>query len=300
MATTTVKSNRYRLAQTWFDYHNIFDDAEGKVIVFCDTETSGLDPETDELLQFSAIKYVVTNGALREVETIDQYIMNERPIPEEVSKVNHITHESLVDMGAPSHEEAFETIRLFMADTDAFVAYNTPFDLGFVKEFYRKHGWLFAVEATFDVMAMFRDLVSVYKSTRCNLGNAAKHLGVAAGTENLHNALDDIRLTVKVFECMQEAYEQLPEPKDTSNLPIPRIYSHWFWDNPNKNTMKRIYFSTDVGKIFFERFDRSFGTDKTFSVDEVNMEAFIKAACRRLGVDSVEEMSHLNPPEENK
>ena len=67
--------------------------------------------------------------------------------------------------------------------------------------------------------------------------------------------------------------------------------------------MKRIYFSTTYGKIFYEVFDRSFGCDQkesAYTVDELNMEAFIKQVLKWMKVNRVEDLSHIPFPKKQK
>lgn len=247
----------------------------------------------DDLLQFSAIKYRVDNGVRTELEVLDLYIMNRQPIDPGASKVNHITEESLKEMNAPDEDAAFEIIKNFFADSNVFIAYNEPFDFSMLEALYVRHGEEFNPLRRFDVMAMGIDLYSMYKMTSRKLKDVAKKLGVATGEEEFHNALDDIRVTVKVFEAMAPDYEKLPEPVDTSKFRTPRIRRHWVWQNPSTYKMVRIYFQTDCGKIFMEKLDRSFGTDGTYSIDELNMEGFQKAVLDYFKVDKLEDVVHL-------
>jgi hypothetical protein len=92
---------------------------------------------------------------------------------------------------------------------------------------------------------------------------------------------------------MAPDYEKLPEPVDTSKFRTHRIRRHWVWQNPSTYKMVRIYFQTDCGKIFMEKLDRSFGTDGTYSIDELNMEGFQKAVLDYFKVDKLEDVVHL-------
>lgn len=247
----------------------------------------------DDLLQFSAIKYQVSNGVRAEVEVLDLYIKNRQPIDPGASKVNHITEESLIAMNAPDEDAAFEIIKAFFGDMNVFIAYNEPFDFGMLEALYVRHGEVFNPPARFDVMAMGIDLFSMYKITSRKLGDVAKYLKVVEGNEEFHNALDDIRVTTKVFEAMAPMYEKLPEPIDTHNFRTPRIRNHWVWKNPNTYKMVRIYFQTDCGKIFMEKLDRSFGTDGQYSIEELNMEGFVKNVLNYFKVERLEDIVHL-------
>lgn len=270
--------------------------------IFLDAEPATMTPEEavlasaiagDDLLQLSAIKYRVENGVRTEIGVIDMYIMNRKPIDPGASKVNHITEESLIERGAPTEAEAFSEIKAFFEDCDVFIAYNEPFDYEMMRALYIRNGDEFSPPLRFDVMAMNIDLFSMYKQTSRKLGDVAKALNVVDGNEEFHNALDDIRVTVKVFDKMVPLYDALPELVDTSKFRTPRIYRHWVWKNPSTYKMVRIYFQTDCGKLYMEKLDRSFGTDGTYSIDELNMEGFIKNVLAYFKVARVEDIVHL-------
>lgn len=75
-----------------------------------DTETTGVHPKKDYIIQFSAIRLDRDmNGQYRISGSFDQYIKPPIPVPEEASKVNHITNEFLADK--PTEMEAFQIIR---------------------------------------------------------------------------------------------------------------------------------------------------------------------------------------------
>lgn len=247
----------------------------------------------DDLLQLSAIKYRVENGVRTQIDEMNLYIMNRQPIDPGASKVNHITEESLVECGAPTEKEAFPAIKAFFKNCDVFIAYNEPFDYGMMEALYIRNGEKFSPSLRFDVMVMNIDLFSMYKQTSRKLKDVAKSLGVVEGDEEFHNALDDIRVTVKVFDKMVPMYDALPELVDTRKFRTPRIFKHWTWDNPQTYKMKRIYFQTDCGKIFMEKLDRSFGTDGTYSIEELNMEGFIKNMLNYFKVARIEDVVHL-------
>ena len=90
-----------------------------------DTETTGLSSRYDRIIEFGGI--LVENGQI--VGRLNQYINPEMHIPEESSKVNHITDEMVKDK--PTIKEVLPKILEFFGDT-ILVAHNATFDVGFI------------------------------------------------------------------------------------------------------------------------------------------------------------------------
>jgi DNA polymerase-3 subunit alpha (Gram-positive type) len=106
-------------------FSNITPKGKYQDIVVIDTETTGLAPSKDRIVELAAIRYVDE----KPVERFQTYINPEITIPDAARKVNGITDEMVA--GAP-------TIGQVMPDFDAFVgestlvAHNLAFDLKFI------------------------------------------------------------------------------------------------------------------------------------------------------------------------
>lgn len=290
--------NRYRPIQTKVDFGNIFEnyDTEPKV-VFVDIETEGLDPDKHGIIMFAAEKYDYKDFKFQNKDVFSIYINPHRPLDPEIVKKTKLTDELLEAEGI-DEDEAFFSILEFLEDVDVFVAYNDSFDWSFVKKLYERYGETLSIPKRFDVMKMACDLYSIYDVPGSRtLGTFAKKLGIIESSEGLHDAEYDAHVTFNLFNRMFWDYSKLPIIKQTEEKPIPEIKGYWYWENPKKPLMKRIYFATSCGKMFYEMIDRSFGCDqkeKAYTIDELNMEAFIDNVLKTLRVGSVEALSHLS------
>lgn len=269
--------------------------SEGITIVAGDTETTGLDNIDDYIVQFSAIKYIYKAGQLTEQDQIDLFIKQPKPVPDEVAAINHITNEFLATQ--PNETIQFKKIKDFMVGCDVFAAYNEPFDYGFIDAMYERNDDEFNPKVRFDIMQMVIDLITIYQCRYRKLGAVATYLGIPEETEGeFHNALFDIKQSMKVFLALQPYYDNML-PYEGKGLRVPKIERQWFWVNTNMNKMQRSYYQTDCGRIFFERFDRAFSVDEKaadYKIDDLDMEAFAKAVCRYHRVSRVGDLAFLN------
>ncbi|WP_422377484.1 exonuclease domain-containing protein [Roseibium sp.] len=100
-----------------------------------DTETTGLMPNKDEIVQIGAVR--VVNGRIVEGEALDQLVNPGRPIPPASTKVHGIFDEMVADAPEPAvavahfHDFAREAV---------IVAHNAPFDMAFLQKHGRRSG----------------------------------------------------------------------------------------------------------------------------------------------------------------
>lgn len=92
-----------------------------------DTETTGLDPERDALIQIGAVR--VVRGRLIPAEAFDALIDPGRPIPPVSTRIHGITDAMVA--GASGAEPVCDRFRAFSRDS-VLVAHNAPFDWRFL------------------------------------------------------------------------------------------------------------------------------------------------------------------------
>lgn len=286
--------NRYRPQRTRLSFESCFESGDTSV-VFIDIETEGLDPTKDGIIQFSGRRYDYIDYAFANCDEFTVYINQHRPLDKEVIKISHITNELLDEKGV-DEDEAFIDIKEFMCGVNVFVAYNAKFDYAFMRSLFAKYGETFKVKC-FDVMAMCIDMFSIFDIPGDrSLKTFAKKFDFIEDTKNLHNATEDVRLTFNLFNRLFLDYMAYPVPQPSAGKPVPTIKYHWFWQNKKRPLMRRIYFQTNCGKLFYETIDRSFGVDtkeKAYKIDELDMEGFIKNVLQYFNVRSLEDVSHV-------
>jgi len=168
--------------------------------VVVDLETTGLDPENDEIIEIGAIKFV--DGV--EAESFDQLVNPGRPIPEFITRLTGISDDDVKDK--PSIEEVFPRLDIFLGGA-AFVGQQVNFDASFIEYHYRRTNndfqfWEDKVRRfkyldnlrldTLFIARIFLPFLAQFK-----LEALAKYYGY--DLENAHQAIEDARATGHVF-----------------------------------------------------------------------------------------------------
>ena len=168
--------------------------------IVIDTETTGLNADTDELLQVSIIDSqgnTLFNSYIKPLYT-DNW--------NKAMAVNHITPETVAT--APNILEVKQEISRIINSAHTIIGYNVDFDLGFLSNI----GIRNENAAIVDVMEDFADIYGEWseqygchkwqKLTKC-----AEYYGYDWGTDIAHDSLADCRATLYCYKKMKEQKE---------------------------------------------------------------------------------------------
>ena len=105
-------------------------------VVFFDTETSGLDADTCQIIELAAIRIEQTDrGTLRVVKTFDDFIRlpEGEKLPEKITELTGITDEMLEKEGLDENDAVYDFEELLddTAGPVLLAAHNAQFDLQF-------------------------------------------------------------------------------------------------------------------------------------------------------------------------
>nr|WP_255732335.1 3'-5' exonuclease [Ruegeria sp. Ofav3-42] len=162
-------------------------------VVF-DTETTGLLPHKDEIVQIGAVR--VVNGRIVDGERLDLLVNPGIPIPTASTKVHKISDRMV--QGAPDIAEAGRVLHQFACDA-VIVAHNAPFDMAFL----RRHAKRMNVEWNHPILdTVLLSAVLFGASDKHTLDALCERLGVTIPEDLRHTALGDAVATAEALVRM--------------------------------------------------------------------------------------------------
>ena len=159
--------------------------------IVLDTETTGLDNQSDRLVEIAGIElenHVPTGN------TYHQYINPERDVPEEAFRVHGLSQEYLSQF--PVFEEVADGFVEFVKDAK-LVIHNAKFDMGFLNAELKRSGRspLPTAQAV-DTLAIAR---RKYPGAQASLDALCRRFGIENAHRTLHGALLDADLLASVY-----------------------------------------------------------------------------------------------------
>lgn len=254
-------------------------------IVF-DTETTGLDPESDYIIELAAIKYLIKNKKLTELERMDLFIKPPIWMDQKVVDIHGISNESLYDK--PFETDCFQTIYDFFGDRPILVGQNTNFDLAMLDSMYQRHGKQLKPQVALDTLEMARDLISPREISDYKLQTLTDFFGVSGGL-TFHCAIDDVQATSRILLCFYQEYQKQPdEPAPDIRLYINYMY---FWKGFNKEQMG-IYLNCDHGLLYYSTMHK-YWCSKEIDLSRVDIEDLERQVLYRTNLKDIQEFGRL-------
>ena len=170
-------------------------------LLLFDTETTGLEFDKDEIIEFAAIAVERQNGQTVVVREYDELITL-RPgntVPPFIQELTGITDEDIRMKGLPKTRVCCDLAEMLTPNT-LLIAYNAHFDLCFLYYLLLADGNPAILKGKDKL-----DLYTVYKDRRPyphKLCNAIEAYGLSGSVVNSHRAVDDVLATLKVMEAM--------------------------------------------------------------------------------------------------
>jgi len=168
-------------------------------LVFLDLETTGLNPGPgswhDRICEIAALRFTGSDECDRLVTLINP----QRPIPPDATAIHQITDDMIRE--APTFLQVIPELRRVVADA-TLVIHNAPFDLGFLRAEFQRHGDAWQERPVVDTLILARRQLP---TSRHSLPGLARALGIQPGG---HRALGDVLTMKAVYEHLknQEDY----------------------------------------------------------------------------------------------
>jgi DNA polymerase III epsilon subunit family exonuclease len=168
--------------------------------VMLDIETTGLDENYDRILEIGIVHY--KNG--KKLDSYNQLINPDTFIPDEITRINGITNEMVIDK--PRIYEVIDEV--YNRIKGKIVAgYNVEFDLKFLGVALERSNKKIDVVEAFDVLDLVKQTVGYKETPNRKLDTIKKYFGIESTG---HRALSDCESTFEVMKkCLKikENYE---------------------------------------------------------------------------------------------
>lgn len=180
------------------------------VFICLDCEATGLDVESDEIVELAIVKF----NFQEILQTFDTLVDPERSIPEESIAVHNITNDMV--QGKPKIKsilkEAFDLI-----GNHVIVGHNIGYDLQMLMQAAKKRNIPCPInlDHTIDTVRLAR----LYGQSPTNtLEDLRKHFNIEE--EGAHRALNDVIVNIQVFKELSREFRKTEEIQDRLKRPI--------------------------------------------------------------------------------
>jgi DNA polymerase-3 subunit epsilon len=179
-------------------------------LICLDCETTGLDPENDEIIELAIVKFTLES----EIASIDSLVDPKRPIPAESTGIHHITDEMV--KGKPHIEDLLDAATTLIGKYP-IMGHNVGFDIKIIEAALRRHNHSRSL-ASNPVIDTLR-LARLYgESPKNSLEVLREHFNIPE--EGAHRAMNDVTVNIKVFERLAYGFNTVEEMLKRLNSPI--------------------------------------------------------------------------------
>ena len=178
-----------------------------KLVLF-DTETTGLQYNRDEIIEFAAVVVEQRDGQAIVTQEYDELVALSPGgfVPPKIEQLTGISTQDLREKGLPKTRVCNDIARMFQGNT-LLLAYNAHFDLSFLFYMLLRNG-----DPTILKGKDKLDLLTVYKDRRSyphRLCTAIEAYDLSDKVVNSHRAVDDVLATVEVMKAMEAERDDL-------------------------------------------------------------------------------------------
>lgn len=164
-----------------------------------DTETTGLEPKTNRVVEVGGIKFDSRGEISRFNTLVDPHV----PMPPEVTKINGITDAMLKEQ--PDAAAVLPDFLRFIGKT-ALIAHNAQFDVNFINEELKRIGLPPILNRVIDTRLFAREMFPGLP--KYALQDLAVRFGINA--VDAHRAEDDARVCMELFRvCVSELSKRM-------------------------------------------------------------------------------------------
>ncbi len=164
---------------------SIFDSID---IIAIDTETTGLNPDKDEIIEIAAVKY--HKGV--KVDTFNSFVKPLKDVPHYIEYLTHITPSDLSN--APTIIQVLPKLKTFLGH-NVIIGQNTRFDLDFINAQLIRYNELPLLNQWWDTSELGRIYLPYVSNHK--LGTMCEHFNISLN--NAHRAINDAIATAELF-----------------------------------------------------------------------------------------------------
>jgi DNA polymerase-3 subunit epsilon len=178
--------------------------------IFSDTETTGLSPKTERMLEFACME---VHDRAKTGRVFHQYVNPQKEVHHAAFRVHGISWESVKDK--PLFVD-FADHLIEMFSGSVFVAHNAPFDVGFFNMEFKRAGRSFQIGRDCEVLDTLKLAKEIFPGQKNSLDALCSRLSIDRSNRVLHGALLDTELLVQVYIAMTQKQQDFSLSKSVS------------------------------------------------------------------------------------